>query len=194
MLFSTASVLFAVFALVALLVALLLCVSILGMGLSRLVSPARVLPEYRLNLHVRTVQWCALVITIAEFGAWLSSRIASDAAAATFSPGLWIHLLLIGLLSARLAGLLRSFVRTTAGRGRFPGNRRSALRARGAIAVSLAAWISLVPVLLHLHLPYFPAPNVPVLLPLLATAIGSLMLVVNDDWIRLRLAPDATGR
>ena len=194
MLFSTASVLFAVFALVALLAALVLCASILTMGLAKLINPGRIVPVYRLNLHVRSIQWCALVIALAEFGAWLTPRIASGDTSVGFPVGLWVHLLLVGLLSTRITALLDSFVRTSTGKGRFPGDRPVSLLSRAAIALSLAAWISLVPVILHLHLPDFPAPNVPVLLPLLAAVIGSLLLVINDDWVRFRLHPHAANR
>ena len=189
MLFSTAGVLFAVFALVALLAAVALCAAILKMGLARIISPGRSVPVYRLNLYVRSIQWCALVIALAEFGAWLTPRIASGEASGGFPLGLWVHLLLIGGLSTRITGLLDSFVRTSTGNGRFPGDRRVSLLSRAAIALSLAAWISLIPVILHQHLPDFPAPNVGVLLPILAALIGSLLLVFNDDWVRFRLYP-----
>jgi hypothetical protein len=130
-----------------------------------------------------------VVITLAELGAWLAPWIATGEAGELFPGVLWVHLLLIGLLSAHMSDLLESFVRgTSGGRRRFPGSVRRSLEAKATVAVAVAAWLSLVPVLLHLHLPGFPEPNVPVLLPLLAVTIGSVLLVINDDWVRTRLA------
>ena len=89
---------------------------------------------------------------------------------------------------------LDSFVRTSTGKGRFPGDRRKALLTRATIALSLASWLCLVPVLLNLHLPGFPAPNLPVLLPLLAALIASPLMVVRDDWVRARLMQRVVSR
>lgn len=181
------SVAFTVLSMLVLCLSLLLLAMIGRALVRRLAAPRERWYPYRVNLHAASLRSCALVLVLAQAGLW-AMRLGEPGAPAYFPAWLLAPFLLLGLLAVPRQPALLAFIAAVEGGMRFPYGPIHGLLVRARLAVFVGAWVCVLVAVTAYHWPGDPVPNIGWIFLLALLLVFPPLLLLNDDWIRRRLA------